>query len=326
MAKATAIGIVVNPKLKSPVLVVWDGGEIEIWNLQRDGGRIGLGSYEDSDPTYLRAAYVTGFPRVHTPSGVRPRGKGYGTSLYTALCLGAHQNSEHVLNLGTDQFEGDGISSDAETRSPAASAWWDQAKKLGLADEVEDYQTEEDVEFDGSDLSCEFSDGNVDIDYARGSVTRLVVADTYSYSDATRADLVVASFEIDLPAQFYVGTGADRTLNPNALRGMWKAIQEKDGTVHDLESNALLALDVRDLEPQAVNLLSAIGAEWGVEDADIDALRIRAELNLDPSVPLKQMRLPFKPNAAEASEIQTILDQTQRLRAKLDWERLSSLP
>ena len=53
MSEHHIVGIVVNPKVKKPVLVAWDGSEIEIWSMDRGGRRIGLGSYEEYEEQYL---------------------------------------------------------------------------------------------------------------------------------------------------------------------------------------------------------------------------------------------------------------------------------
>lgn len=327
------VGLVVNPKLKKPVFVAWnqDDGEIEIWDLGRGGQRIGLGSYETDDPNYLAAAEVTGLPRVHTPSGVTPKGKGYGTTLYTGLCLGAHLHSEQELDLSVDQ-DGDGVSSDSETRSASADIWWRRAKELGLADQVEEERTQEDVEFDSGDLDCEHSDGSVYISWARGDLTTEVVADAYYYQNADNADLIIASFSVELSKDVFMDVTKDekqrwhRYLRSSGLRHVWKSIMEDESLVHEIEIDPLLALDMRGVDPQAVNLLSTLAAQGGAKDDDIDALRMRAELNLDPSTPIKQMRLAFTANAPEAHAIKMALGEVKERREDLDWDRLSGLP
>jgi hypothetical protein len=341
------VGIVVNPKIKKPVLVMWDGeDEIEIWSMERDGQRLGLGSYEKYDETYLQPSYITGMPRVHTPSGVAVKGKGYGTTLYTGLCVGAHQHHENELSLGVD-YDGDGISSSSDTRSSSASKWWDMAVRLGLAAEVEDEHVDEDVEFESGDLSCTHYDGEqVEVDWARGSITRYISANVYEFDKAEDADLVVAVLEgISIPGsslvevvrsgegQAELSTGreqyGDRRIRyyipSGGYRNIWKKLAEHDDASY-VNRDALLALDVRNLEPQAVNLLSTIAMIDGVDDEDIDAMRMRAEQNLDPDTPIKQMRLQFKKNPSDVPELKAALQETKELRASLDWKRLSALP
>lgn len=329
----TVVGIVVNPKLKQPVLVLWEGDEIEIWSLARGGGRVGMGSYESGDPSYEQPANITGMPRVHTPSGVKPKGKGYGTSLYTALCLGAHQHHENELDIEVE-WDGDGVSSDADTRSPAASAWWNQAVRLRLAEEIEDEYTEEDVDIDPYDLDCSHSDGEVEIRSAMGDITKTQTVNAYPYDNAERSDLIVASIvDVEIREAALVDRVAGKTrdspvvrlLSPGGLRSLWKEAIDRH-TVMEVDRDALLALDVRGLEPQAVNLLSTIAMLDGVSDKDIGALRMRAELNLDPATPIRQMSLPFTPNPAEKRQIRSMLEETKQLRDSLDWKRLSQLP
>ena len=345
MSEHSIVGIVVNPKVKKPVLVAWDGEEIEIYSMDRGGLRIGLGSYEQYDETYLKPSYVTGLPRVHTPSGVLLKGKGYGTALYTGLCAGAHLNYEGDLQLGVD-YDGDGVSSDSESRSASADKWWKMAVRLRLADDVEDEHTEEGVEFDSYDLECTHSDGDVSLDFARGDLSRTIRANAYYWESATNADLVVAVLEgIELRSGALVETKASGTayeqaamsggsrgdrrvvhaMTPGGYRNIWKALIEHDDAEY-VDRDALLALDMRGMEPQAVNLLSTIATIDGVDDADIDAMRLRAEQNLDPEAPIRQMRLQFKKNPSRESEIKSALAETEELRASLDWKRLSALP
>lgn len=345
MSEHSIVGIVVNPKLKKPVLVAYDGDEIEIWSMERGGLRIGMGSYEQGDETYLKPSYVTGLPRVHTPSGVLLKGKGYGTSLYTGLCVGAHLNYEGDLQLGLD-YDGDGVCSDSESRSSSADKWWRMAVRLRLADDVEDEHTEEGIEFEHGDLECTHPDGDVSVDFARGDLSRTIRANAYYWESATNADLVVAVLEgIELRSGALVETKTSGTayeqaamsggprgdrrfvhsMTPGGYRNIWKALVEHDDASY-VDRDALLALDMRNMEPQAVNLLSTIATIDGIDDEDIDTMRMRAERGLDPETPIRQMRLQFKENPSREREIKSALAETKELRSSLDWKRLSSLP
>jgi hypothetical protein len=222
------------------------------------------------------------------------------------------------------------------------------AVRLQLANEVEDEVVQEDVEFDYDDLECSHHSGqSVSVDWARGSLSELVTANTYEFDNADNADLVVASFEplsirseavvkVEGEAGYaqstlpFVMRGYEHgkriiAITPEGYRNVWKELA-KDDDADYVNDGALLALDVRNMEPHAVNLLSTVARISGVDDADINAMRLRAELELDPDTPPKQMSLPFKPNSSEAHEIMTSLEETKELRASLDWKRLSALP
>jgi hypothetical protein len=346
MSDYTIVGIVVNPKIKKPLLVGWDGGEIDVWSLDRGGVRIGQGSYEDYNDEYLKPSYVTGLPRVHTPSGVLVKGKGYGTSLYTGLCVGAHANHEGDLDVNRD-YDGDGICSDRENRSASADKWWNMAVRLRLAQEIEDEHIEEGVELDTYDLECTYrGDENVSIDYATGDVSTSIQANAYYWEAASEADLVVATFAgITMRGDSLIETIAsgagqiglqtrresygDRrvlySMTAGGYRNIWKKLVEHDDAEY-VNRDALFALDMRGMEPQAVNVLSTIAVIDGAADEDIDQMRLRAERNLDPETPVKQLRLQFKENPSDEGMVKAALADTKQLRSSLDWKRLSALP
>jgi hypothetical protein len=93
-----------------------------------------------------------------------------------------------------------------------------------------------------------------------------------------------------------------------------------------VNADALLALDMRDMEPQAVNLLSAVARIDGVDDEDIDNMRARAIQNIDPDTPLRQLHFAFKKNPSDEMAMREVLEETEELRESLDWKRLSALP
>ena len=83
-------------------------------------------------------------PRAHTPSGVKVEGGGFGTVLYSALCLASHIDwiGEAVAPDLAENGIYDGISSMPRVsppykRSEEAEAWWSAAKmRFNLAYEV----------------------------------------------------------------------------------------------------------------------------------------------------------------------------------------------
>jgi hypothetical protein len=312
-----ALGLVVNPKLARPVLAYWDGREMDILALDDDEWlSIGTGYYGDTDDP---ATSATGYPRSHTPSGVQIKKQGYGTCLYTALCLGAHHNADGALRLFRYGPDGDGISSESNSRSTEADHWWSRAKDLGLASEVVEDQTEESVDVT-SELSELVSGQEVDgklvsyVNTINVDVEASVTADVYPYDRAEDHDLVLAEFVAELPF-----TGVE---------SLWTMVQQREPTELKLlvHADRILACDVRGLSVSAMNLLGILAERGGAPEEDLHALRFRWEHGLDPGAPVKQMRLPFKANSSEAREAAEILKTTKMLRAETGWDDLRTLP
>ncbi len=128
----TVMGIVCNPKTHEPALVVTDGEYVSLrWLHGSDPlRRLGRGYYEE---TSNEPAQITGLPRCHCPDGVQVKGAGWGTCLYTALCLGAHVADEDLIEIAMYK-KGDGICSWTDNRSAEADRWWAAAvKKTALS-------------------------------------------------------------------------------------------------------------------------------------------------------------------------------------------------
>ena len=142
----TTLGIVVNPKLKQPLLAVTDGEYVSIRSLLEESFLVRIGRGYPSENREA-ASSSTGYPRVHTPDGVRPQGLGYGTSLYSALCLGAHLDFEDSVRIRMSK-RGNGICSDSRDRSGEADQWWSAAVRRGLADEETDEDTRKEENVD----------------------------------------------------------------------------------------------------------------------------------------------------------------------------------
>ena len=121
------LGFVVNPKTGELVVAVANVGYVQIVSL--DGAWLGTGSFGGY---YDLASRVSGMVRVHTAQGVQKPGGGYGTTLYTALALGAHLGG---LTMSPDlPRPSDGVSSfacglgeEVEGRSEEADGWWRRA-------------------------------------------------------------------------------------------------------------------------------------------------------------------------------------------------------
>lgn len=319
IAGLTVIGIVANPKTNEPALVVTDGEFVSLRGLKASNPlqRLGRGYYEErtNDP-----ARITGFPRSHTPDGVLVKGKGWGTSLYTALALGAHQTEEDLVEIAMykpSNGTGNGISSWTNDRSAEADKWWAVALEMGLADKETEEETEreEDVDLnvDPDDLDKFVDEGsvvyvnsvNVDIEK-----TTEVVVESYAYSEASdRRHLVCAAMNIEIPKGLDV---------PSALGFLWRQVQEDSDWVSEADPYGLLALDVRGLHRDAFNLLSLCFGEAGLDDAARDGLVVRFEQGLDPQATGRQGQL-FAKNGLDLSDVLLA-------REAGGWEDLAELP
>jgi len=141
------LGCVLNPKTNLPCPVYKEKMRtVDVFDpLLED--KEGLGYFDNGDHgANYSASEKSGFPRVHTPTGVKTRKAGYGTVLYTGLCLAAKLEDAGHLKIAT-QVAGAGISSN-ENRSNAAEAWWSAAKNefdlaysvdVGGVEETEDF-------------------------------------------------------------------------------------------------------------------------------------------------------------------------------------------
>jgi hypothetical protein len=149
MAKNTQfLGCVLNPKTNLPCPVYKEKQRtVDVFDPLLDD-KEGSGYFDDLDHgADYSASEKSGFPRVHTPSGVKTRKSGYGTVLYTGLCLAAKLEDAGHLKLATNTA-GPGISSN-ENRSNAAKAWWSAAKDtfdLAYSVELEGEEEEEEYE------------------------------------------------------------------------------------------------------------------------------------------------------------------------------------
>jgi hypothetical protein len=319
--ESIALGLVINPKLARPVLVVADGGNIAICRLDEDGWPyVGEGYFGDDD----RATNVTGMPRSHTPRGVTEEGAGYGTCLYTALCLGAHQNSQHRggqrprYHIPHSYLDGDWICSDPEDRSSEADRWWETARRLRLAGRQEDEQIEEDV-----DVTSEFWDEIEGREYGEGKITHVndvkvdvtteIAVDVYPYENAQEKHLVLADFTFDLG------------VTPREL--LWERVQAGHvSLLEEVRIDLIVGLDVRDLTLDAINLIGMLAQVGGASEDQLHDLRVRWELGLDPSSEIRQMRLPFTPNSSEGRAVRSMLAETQAIRDEAGWIRPAELP
>lgn len=311
----TVIGIVCNPKTHEPALVVTDGEYVSLRSLQaRDSlRRLGRGYYEEdrNEPSK-----ITKLPRSHTPDGVVVKRMGWGTALYTALCLGAHLTDEEIVEIKMYQ-PGPGICSWTNNRSIEADRWWKAAVKLELAQQETEEYTERDEGVDlnvpAKDLQDYVDEGTVvyvntvSVDIER---TTEPTVEYYPYKHAsTEHHLVASAMNIEVPK----GLNAERS-----LEFLWRAVQEDSDLVHEADPYALLALDVRGIDRAALNLLSLCFSEAGLDDKALDELQLRYDRGLDPASESSQGRL-FTPNHPALSDV--IL-----AREAGGWDELAQLP
>lgn len=324
----TVLGIAVNPRDKRPVLVVTDGENVGIRSLVEASllMRHGTGYYDTSGHGESeRAEAITGLPRAHTPDGVIPRGAGYGTALYTALSLGAYQasNGDAEIQMNT---EGEGICSETEGRSHEADKWWKAAHDKGLTDVEKDEEEEKEeyvkLDVDPDDLSCVPLDEGQRIVYVNELNVDIeseseFVADVYSYTSAWNHDLVCIEFQevisepFSVPEELRAGT---------ELKWIVEYVMDQPRRLKDTNQTALLGLDVRGLDVQAVNLISLAYMDAGLDDRAVDALFYRWKHDLDPGAEVRQLGL-FSPNAREAG-----LADVVEARKQANWAALASLP
>lgn len=150
MSESLIGAVVANPKTGEPFFCVIDSPSTDgrwsngLYLRDFDGALRGSGYFEtDHDSSYFLSAEHTQYPRFHTPEGVRRRGVGDGTCLYTvAACAVAVLRERSRRELSFDDWPvvtglsnpKAGISSTQE-RSKAATAWWSKAVELDLAEE-----------------------------------------------------------------------------------------------------------------------------------------------------------------------------------------------
>ena len=315
IADRSILGIVANPKTHEPALAVTDGEFVGLRSLRARElfKSFGRGYYESSQS---EPSELTGLPRSHTPDGVTVKGEGWGTCLYTALALGAYQvdNKRAAIEM---YGKGAGICSWTEDRSSEADRWWGAASRRGLTESEThtDTEKEEYVKLKPSarELNeCLDVDGTItyvndlDVDIERETEKSV---DQYEYLSAWNHDLVVCELDLEVPA----GLAADQ-----CLPFVWKSLLNEPDRLGDVNPDALLALDVRLLDLDGINLLSLSYLATDLGDAAVDDLHERWKLQLDPGERSAQGRL-FRANQAG-------LRSVEGARARTAWAELADLP
>jgi len=142
-----------SPKAMTPVLatIVCNLARLDIYLTALTKENMGDANIDFEDP----AAKSSGYPKIHTPSGVDPvyEGQGYGTALYAsgAWAMGLLFDEKipgQIPHKAAEMLSGmyPGISSIVGRRTPEADAWWRKAVRSGLAE-----QSDKEVYFDAPD-------------------------------------------------------------------------------------------------------------------------------------------------------------------------------
>jgi hypothetical protein len=224
--------------------------------------------------------------RVHTAAGVTKdeKSKGWGVALYTGLLLGAHFNS--VLEIEDDiancisSGEVVGMRRPDAGRSDDAAAWWDRQNRRGL--------TERSVKTRRISSRKEVK----------------IIVDTYSYDSAIDNGMVIATLG-----------GAVERLDPEYL---WQRARDGELETDDISLGAILGLDVRDLPLDTMNLLGILAEKGGATAEQLDHLRLRWELGLDPNAAVRQLRLLPNPARRDA---EVAVAEAQEARDRFGWSR-----
>jgi len=325
------IGIVLNPKTLEPC-PVYKTRKRSVVIYTSAGVEEGDGYFDHGDHgAEYAASESSGYPRVHTAKGVRTQKQGYGTVLYTGLCLAAHLKFDDTLRSLDVSTDGDGISSNSK-RTPPAEAWWTRAKELGLAEEVEVDTPVDDVEEDFeeslssrrelnrgirtygsqiSDILQEYYDNQGD----GKSVTSFSIdvegtesvpgdnsdfsptADVYTWENAKQ--FVPLSCALEAPNSLFWGVG-----EPDA-KDIAKNILEVES---EIDSDIFASMNVSNMHPKLRKILEAIAIQSGMK-AQWEEVMFRAVVGKkleDVDVDLAELYASYHPlrlNPAAASKL-----------------------
>jgi hypothetical protein len=316
------LGLLVNPKTKGPVHVIRpSGGGVRIYGMI-DGEikKIGDGNLEtDEYSEYAAPAIATGYPRSHTPSGVQPRGMGYGTCLYTGLCLLAHYNHTKDLDLELE-WDGDGISSDPNNRSHSAGRWWSAAERLELTSTEEG---EGRVPFSDEDVTDYFSDyfsydvpegilgedtevEEIEVRDVRASGVRVGSAeyDVYAFDNADEHNLVILGQPQVIDLDEFIETGF-------VVLDDWDYVN----------GEGIIALNVTDQPRGFVQMLMKLALAESVAKNEVQAMYERFAVDTDPVWLGGKQEEMFAQNPNMEEEF----EQLEAVRGALGWTELEGL-
>lgn len=296
------LGAVVQPKTWEPIWVqrkphtyrtvnILTRGDYGVYVIAGEG-------YLDQgdDPEYNGPVLVTGYPRCHTPAGVKMKGGGYGTCLYTGLVLLASAIDDKEIWPDKMRGSGEGISSADDSRSSEASRWWRSALERGLTEqeegEVEEVMEKEELE--DEDLTDYMSSRSI------RAITESIRDAVSDYGDGwwpsnvtIRGDLereVPSSEGGELTADFYTLDSARKhklvAIRETRLGGImdWaRATKQSDFPDYDdaYERDIILALNVTNQDPAVVGKLALCAREAGATETQITELVMRNRFGID---------------------------------------------
>ncbi len=311
---AVFLGVVVNPKTHEPVYVVKRNGTwrtVDIF-LATEGSYESIGNgYLNDDSEWAKPTRITGLPRSHTPSGVRIKGGGFGTCLYTGLVLLASSGAEQLYDLGLTRTYGKGlgICSADDGRSASASAWWDSAYDRDLT-------SREEGESDTDEEPDNIEEEDVDlIDMLASRDVRLLKSMIAEFmndrglegwvGDVTRVEGTVSRPDPDFQGTtemtadvYHLKNAKEHHLIPiwDVLEGQWHQdpilqwartpISVDDDRPDFVDLDALLALNVSQEGPLQVAQLANVARMSGADDAQIKAMMLSAQYGVDPALEL----------------------------------------
>jgi len=303
------LGCVVNPKTLEPVWVMRRSASYRTVSLLYRGQyhlytSVGEGYLDGGDmgAEYTIPVDITGFPRSHTPDGVKVQGAGFGTCLYTGLVLlaSAIQDDElqpQARHAAVMPGRGYGICSDEESRSMAATRWWRQALHLGLTQQ-EVGEVEKEVETDETDTETREDEDLTD--YMGTRRERAIMDDI---RDAVNSDGEWAAThisirgdverevpresetdEVSVTADYYTLSSATKhrlvalrqTFDGDLMA--WGKSPSMDGT---FVKEVILALKVSNDDPILVGKLAACARDAGATEAETMGMVLRNRYGLD---------------------------------------------
>lgn len=291
---ATLFALLINPATAQIARATLSYiNEVELQDLH--GTYRGAGSWNLGDaPEPVER--LTRLPRAHTTYGVRPEGRGWGTTLYTALSVGAEA---HALSLIPAEMtvRGAGICSDLDARSKDATKWWRAARKRGLATILPPTEVE-------------------------GVV---VIADIYPAERAWARHLVVARIPWPPPGLSDPGLldpARAEAVDPHALAAANPA-DFAPGLRPDAEAGVRRAAEAR------LGFVLALAERAGLSRVVRAGMEARARLGLDPqrgwSPPDYGAYRPVVPNPGPGAGAGRELSAVARRREALGWGALADL-
>lgn len=304
------LGLSISPKSGELCVVVYNMRDGKVLLKSLTGESLGSGSFDEGDPQWGVSADITGFPRVHTAGGVSYKESGYGTALYTGLCMGATLSflrrfrlSLPVQNAGISSMENvydDNGNRVATQRSAEATNWWNTAEEeFGLV-RSKDGEFPHVAEVEISDSGSEAPDW-LDIDrfaaehdhhdvqgvssWSADATIEVneplpVQAQYYPYQNATRDHLVAAMIGAEPALMLESEDGRPSILDAD-IDAVVAALDEIDAEAIAACNTGLLSQEPRGDQIDAMKFLLALADAAGVSRDDKERMQLRAMMGMD---------------------------------------------